>query len=152
MAYTDEQIKTFKEIIIAGLFEGKSLKKILENDESLPSRTRVYEWLNSEHEKYDESFRNNYAYAREESADIDVDKMEDLNQELRDKKIDPQTARVIADNLKWTAGRKKPKKYGDKLGLEHSGEIKTKPPVDLSKLSDKELKEYYKIQGKIEGE
>lgn len=150
--YTPEQIKKAKEKIIAGIYEGRSLKNILDTDKTLPTRPIVYQWLNSEHENYDKTFFNNYVCAREDSADIDVDKMEDLNQEIRDKKIDPASARVIADNLKWTAGRKKPKKYGDKLGLEHSGEIKRAKPIDLSKLTDKELKEYYKIQSKIEGE
>ena len=33
---------------------------------------------------------------------------------------DPSSARVAADILKWTAGRKKPKKYGDKQAIEHT--------------------------------
>lgn len=117
MAYSKDEIKKAKAVIIQGLYDGKSLKNILDSDNSLPSRPIVYEWLNNKHDKYDEEFLNNYVRGREDSADIDVDKMEDLNQEIRDKKIDPQSARVIADNLKWTAGRKKPKKYGDKLDL-----------------------------------
>lgn len=144
MAYTDKEKKKAKEIIISGLYEGKSLKSILDNDDSLPSRPIVYEWLNSANNNYDEDFLNNYLHARENSADIDSDKIEDLNQEIRDKKIDPQSARVIADNLKWTAGRKKPKKYGDKSSLELSGEVKTKPSTDLSHLSDKTLKQVEK--------
>ena len=127
MAYSKKEIQQFKEIIITGIYKGKSLKKILEDESKLPSRPTVYEWLNSESNKYDEEFLNNYVRAREDSADLDVEKIEDLNQELRDEKIDPQTARVIADNLKWTAGRKKPKKYGDKLDL--SNEDGTMRPI-----------------------
>jgi len=115
--YTKQQIDESKEKIIQGLYEGKSLKSILDNDDSIPSRPIVYQWLNSDNDNYDKSFLNNYTCAREDSSDIDADKIEDLNQEIRDGKLEPGQARVIADNLKWIAGKKKPKKYGDKLDL-----------------------------------
>jgi len=118
MAYTKEQIKKAKEKIITGIYEGKSLKSILDKSKTLPSRPIVYEWLNSENKNFDKEFLNNYTGAREDSADIDADKIEVLNQEIRNKTIDPQSARVIADNLKWIAGKKKPKKYGDKLEID----------------------------------
>jgi len=118
MAYTKEQKTKAKELIIKGIYEGKSLKSILDNNKELPSRPRIYEWLNKSHSKYDEIFCNNYIRAREDSADIDADKIEELNQEVREKKVDPSQARIIADNLKWIAGKKKPKKYGDKLEID----------------------------------
>jgi len=144
MAYTKQQIIKAKEKIIKGLYEGKSLKSILDNDKELPSRPRIYEWLNENHDKYDKVFRNNYAYAREESSDIDADKIEELNQELRDKQIDPATARVIADNLKWMAGKKKPTKYGDKLEIKQTNinEEPTEAEIDarINELTKKDKK------------
>lgn len=120
--YTPEEVAAAKEKIIAGIYEGKSLKSIIDNDLSIPSRVTVYQWFNEAHAQYDEVFLNNHLRARRDSADIDVDKMEVLNQEVRDGTVTPQAARIIADNLKWTAGRKQPKKYGDKLDLTSDNE------------------------------
>ena len=117
MAYTPKQVKKAKEKIINKLSVGDSLKAILEKDKDLPSRPIVYEWLNKNHNKFDESFLNNYIRAREDSADLDAEKLEEIAEKTLTGVYDPSSARVAADILKWTAGRKKPKKYGDKLEL-----------------------------------
>jgi len=138
MTYTKEQIEKAKETIIQGIYEGKSLKSILDEDKlqdegrTIPDRSIVYTWLNENHENYDAIFFNNYAHAREDSSDLDADRIEDLNAEIRSKKIDPQSARVIADNLKWIAGKKKPKKYGDRTSLDLSGELKQTKEITLT--------------------
>ena len=128
--YSEKQVKEMKAKILLDIANGESLKSILENGAKkpedynekesgpfvqMPSRPRVYEWLNPNHSKYDIDFRNNYTQAREDSADLDVEKMEKVVEEVRTGTLDPQQARVIADIHKWTAGRKKPKKYGDKI-------------------------------------
>jgi hypothetical protein len=120
MAYTPKQIEKAKETIIDKLSIGDSLKAILDGDKSLPSRPIVYEWLNSNHKKFDKDFFNNYVRAREDSADLDAENLEEIAQKTLEGKYDPQSARVAADILKWTAGRKKPKKYGDKQAIEHT--------------------------------
>lgn len=134
--YSPEQIQAAKTKIINDISNGHSLKSILDygrkkpddhNDDEkgvfvpMPSRPIVYEWLNPNHPKYDVDFLNNYVQAREDSADIDVDKMEQIVADVLDGTIDPAQARAAADILKWTAGRKKPKKYGDKLDLTTGG-------------------------------
>ena len=124
MAYSEEQIKKAKEIIIEGLSIGKSLKSILDNDKKLPSRPIIYEWLNSENHKFDKDFLNNYTRARVDSGDIDAENVEAVAELVLKGKLDPASARVVIDAYKWTAGKKKPKRYGDKIQTEHSGEVK----------------------------
>lgn len=121
MAYSDEQIKEFKTIIIDNLSEGKSLKSILDNNKELPSRATVYTWLNEYHDDFDKSFLNNYVRAREESADLDAEKIEELAEKTLNGKYDPSAARVALDAYKWNAGKKQPKKYGDKLDVTTGG-------------------------------
>ena len=48
--------------------------------------------------------------------------------------LDASQARVALDGVKWEAGKRKPKVYGDKLDLNHSGKIDT-----ARELSDDEL-------------
>ena len=120
MAYTPKQIEKAKNTIIDKLSIGDSLKAILDNDKSLPSRPIVYEWLNKDHKRFDKTFLNNYMRAREDSADLDAENLEEIAHKTLKGDYDPSSARVAADILKWTAGRKKPKKYGDKQAIEHT--------------------------------
>ena len=117
MAYSEEEIQIFKENIIELLSVGESLKSILEKNKEMPSRPIVYTWLNEEHTNYDKEFLNNYVRAREDSADIDAEKIQELAEKTLKGTYDPQSARIALDAYKWSAGKKKPKKYGDKLDL-----------------------------------
>ncbi len=119
--YSHDEIEVFKEKIINELAKGKSLLKILRNNKKLPSRRYIYEWLNPNNERYDAEFSNNYIQAREDSADVDAEEIEQIVKDVRNDKLRPDQARVMGDLLKWTAGRKKPKKYGDKLDLTTAG-------------------------------
>lgn len=140
--YTPEQIAIIKEIILDRISKGDSLKKILDTKQKvklnkertkidaegktekikMPSRAIVYQWLNVAHEKYDKVFLNNYVRAREDSADLDVEKMEDIVEDIRKDELTPQQGTAMANILKWTAGKKKPKKYGDMLDVTSGGE------------------------------
>lgn len=73
----------------------------------------ILTWLND-----DDVFRRKYAQAREDQGDWYADKIAAiaLDQQREGSDI---TARVNA--LKWLAGKRKPKVYGDKVDLTHSG-------------------------------
>ena len=103
MAYTQKEIQNAKSIIMDGIANGKSLKSILENNK-IPSRNRVYEWLNEKNNKYDSEFRDNYVRAREESADLDADKIQEIADKTLKKEYGPNEARVAIDAYKWSAG------------------------------------------------
>lgn len=57
--------------------------------------------------------------------------------------------RLKVDTRKWVLGRLNSTKYGDRIALEHGGEIQYKETVDLSALTTEELKTYYAIKAKI---
>lgn len=66
-----------------------------------------------------------YARALAALAEDQVEKMEQAIQDMRDGSIDAQMARVEIDARKWFASKFLPKRYGDKLDLNHSGETAT---------------------------
>lgn len=97
--------------ICAQLAEGVSLKRICEK-KAMPSRQTVYSWLRTHSD-----FLDNYARAKDDSADALADDIIDIAQGVLKKQYDPQAARVAIDGMKWSASKLKPKKYGDKLDL-----------------------------------
>lgn len=113
MAFTPEQVTAFKLRICQDIAEGKSLKKICEASD-MPSRETVYVWLSEDH-----TFSDNYVRAREEQADFYADEIV----EIADNTKDAAKARVQIEARKWKASKLQPKKYGDKLDLNHSGSI-----------------------------
>jgi hypothetical protein len=78
--------------------------------EGNPHFSTVYDWLERE-----EGFADAYARAREVQAHNDGDRMNQIVQKLERGTIDPNAARVMIDALKWTAGKRMPKVYGDRL-------------------------------------
>lgn len=73
----------------------------------------------------DSAFAANYASAREDSADADADELAHIRERMLAGEITPEQARVAIDSLKWSAGKRKPKVYGDKAALELSGTVTT---------------------------
>lgn len=62
-----------------------------------------------------DEFRDHYARAKEESADAHADKIEEIAEGVLEGRYGHQESRVAIDALKWTAGKQKPKKYGDRV-------------------------------------
>lgn len=110
--------KQAKALICEGITIGKSLAQVLREDEAMPVAYTVFRWLSK-----DEAFRAEYARAREAQADADADAIGDIATRVIDGKLDPQAARVAIDALKWTAARRQPKKYGDRVDMNVSGGI-----------------------------
>jgi len=105
--YTEEMATTICERIA----DGESLRKIC-NEPDMPPKKTVLAWL-----KVHEDFRTQYAQARDEQADALFD--ETLH--IADTEEDWQRARLRIDTRKWVAGKLRPKKYGDKVDVEHTG-------------------------------
>ncbi|MTH65061.1 hypothetical protein [Paracoccus shanxieyensis] len=106
-----------KAAICEAIAEGKSLVQTLKA-KGMPGYTAVMNWL-----REDEDFAASYARAREAQADADADKISFIASEVAAGNMDPQAARVAIDALKWTAGKRQPKKYGDKLDMNISGKV-----------------------------
>jgi len=113
------------------LVAGESLRAIC-RDAEMPNITSVFKWL----AKFPE-FANQYARAREEQAEAFADEIVAISDENDGKAImsDGQEVAVVFDSTavarnrlrvdarKWVASKLKPKKYGDKIQQEHSGEV-----------------------------
>lgn len=97
------------------LAEGESLRAIC-TDDDMPARRTVLDWLEK-----DEDFRAKYARAREAQADA----MDDRILQVADAATpeNAAAARVKIDAYKWRASKLKPKVYGDKQQVEHSGGV-----------------------------
>jgi hypothetical protein len=93
--------------------QGQALLHVCEED-GFPSPSTVFRWLNER-----EEFRNKYARARE----IQIERMAlDALRIADDPNEDPQSRRVRVDTRKWILSKWAPKKYGDKLEVEQTGE------------------------------
>jgi len=66
---------------------------------------------------------DNYARALEALAADQVEKAEQVIEDMRAGVIDAQQARVELDVRKWFASKFLPKRYGDKAEVEHSGNV-----------------------------
>lgn len=112
--------------------DGDSLRKICGED-GFPERRTVFRWLA---DPAHEAFRRQYALAREASADADDDDIRHYSRQAADGLIEPANARAAIDGLKWSAGKRKPKVYGDASTVKHTGAIGS---FDASKYSDEQL-------------
>lgn len=98
--------------------EGHSLRAI-GRMKDMPSAEAVREWLTK-----DEVFAAQYVRAREEQADHYADEIVAMADEAIGKDAAEVAARRLAvDARKWVASKLKPKKYGDKVDVEHSGAV-----------------------------
>lgn len=108
---------------------GESLRSIC-RDEAMPSQSMVFRWLVSKPE-----FREQYAHAREVQADSWADDILEIaddnsNDVIRDpdsgnERFNSEFAarsRLRVDTRKWLMARMAPKKYGDKVTQQITGE------------------------------
>ncbi|MBL4591268.1 MAG: hypothetical protein JKY96_04845 [Phycisphaerales bacterium] len=101
------------EEICRRIADGESLRHVCE-DENMPAKGTVFTWLN-QHPKFEELYSN----ARDRQADTLVD---DIIEIADDERLDPKRARVKIAARQWLAARQAPKKYGDRMQLNHAGE------------------------------
>ena len=156
MAYKEENIDIVFDLILERIENGEALRNILK-DENMPSSRTFYKWLKEDEVKvklYEES-----TTLRSEAL---FDKMFEIanNTELGEvtkltvNGLEVTTSDMIAhrrlkiDVIKWGLSKVNPKKYGDKIQTEHSGEIKSS---NLSNMSTDELIKRAGLIKKING-
>ena len=122
--------------ICEAIADGQSLRSICQT-EDMPNKATVFRWLDKHKE-----FGDQYARAREEQAESladeivtiadsagnplmvdDIPLLKDGEPVIYADASAVAHARLKVDARKWVASKLKPKKYGDKLQTEHSGEI-----------------------------
>ncbi len=116
--------------ICARLAEGESMRTVCKREE-MPSLETVFRWIR---EKSD--FREQYARAKEESADALSDEILDIADDGSNDWMEihkggytatvvdqeaVQRSKLRVETRKWLASKMKPKKYGDKVDLTSDG-------------------------------
>lgn len=121
--------------------DGLSVRKVCALD-GMPKMTTIFRWLaDGEHEV----FREQYEKAREIGLEVHADSI----LEIADTPLEGVETKIMADGgvevkkgdmlghrrlqidaRKWVLSKLLPKKYGDKMDLNHSGEIKS-PTLNL---------------------
>lgn len=109
---------------------GESLRAIC-RDEAMPAMSTVFKWLTQQ-----SAFAEQYAHAREEQAETLADEIVAIADEAEVAvKHEGEEVRLVLDATgvarnrlrvdarKWAASKLKPKKYGDKVDLNHGGRI-----------------------------
>lgn len=130
--------------ILEALSDGTGLVTFLKSRPDMPSYPTVMRWIRDNPE-----FAQMYTRACEDMADNDADKIADVAQRVIEGKVDPQAARVAIDAYKWSAGKRRPKKYGDKLELETTSTVAVTHTLDVSNLSLEELDALEKALGRV---
>lgn len=93
----------------------------------MPHIATIFNWHRSV-----PGFLEQYTRAKDEQADTNAEDLQEIVDEVRSGRLDPQSARVAADILKWSSSKLKPKKYGDKLDLTSDGKQLPTPIIGLA--------------------
>lgn len=120
------------ERICQKIAEGNGIRRIGRLP-GFPNWRTIMRWLANQGPEF-EAFRQQYARAREARADARFESIDQVLQDLKDKKIDAQAARVMVDAIKWQAGRENGKRYGDAVTIkgDKDNPIETRTRHDLS--------------------
>ncbi len=131
------------EYICAEMAAGRSLRSVCD-DEGMPDHTTVLGWDRADVD----GFATQYARAREAQAETHAGQiLEILDTEPNkvvttrtdgtvEEKADPAHVAWLknrADGRKWIASKLKPKTFGDKLDVEHSGAIDIGSRLDAAR-------------------
>lgn len=115
---------------------GKSLRTVCKG-EGMPSTDTIFQWI---HRRPD--FAERYARAKQESADALVEEMVDIADDGTNDFVDDgeggikfnsehvQRSRLRIETRKWISAKLKPKKYGERLDMNHG----IQPEDPLAKL------------------
>lgn len=101
--------------------EGESLRDICAG-KAMPNKSTVLRWMH-----VDDDFATKYARARELQADTIFEQMQDVADDGNPE--DVQRAKLRVSTMQWRASKLAPKRYGDKVGVEHTGEISLRPEM-----------------------
>lgn len=88
---------------------GESLMRICQDDH-MPGYASVMRW-----QIKSTKFRENYVRARQQQAETYAESLIDYAMTEQD----VNRARIVSDNIKWTASKLLPKMYGDKVTQDH---------------------------------
>ena len=152
MAYTDQEKEIMFTKVCEEVAEGKAVRDVLAMEgfmnpqlfnQMLDSSTKFStQYARATQKRADAIFEDTLSISDNRKGDIYIDK--DGNEQTDHAVINRDRLRV--DTRKWVAGKLRPKKYGDKMTLDHSSEDGTmSPSVDLSQYPPEALHSIRKI-------
>lgn len=109
--------------ICTRLSEGEQLKDIL-SEEGMPARSSFFLWKR-EHKQFSDLYVN----VQQDKGELFIEEIDDTVNLLRQGKMDPSTANVIIQALKWKASKFYPKMFGDKTDITSQGEKIQSAPI-----------------------
>jgi len=116
---------------------GESLRAICRDDD-MPAMSAVFRWLAA-----NQSFKEQYAHAREAQADALADDILDIADTAKETNEAVRKAQLRIESRKWIAAKLKPKKYNDRVINEvtgaDGGPVQHDHMVTLSNLTDEQL-------------
>lgn len=131
MAYKQNEIDEIFNYVCKEIESGKALRNVLK-EEQMPSTSTFFQWL----ELYPDKAKQ-YARATEVRSEVIFDDILSIaDQNAGDTYINEfgvevinsdviQRSRLRIDARKWVLSKLNPKKFGDKVQTEHSGEVTT---------------------------
>lgn len=126
--------------LLSEIAEGKSVASLCKQDWA-PSRQTFYLWIHTHR-----TFADSYAKAKDDCAESLADEIIDIadngsndwmdvndpeNPGYRFNSEHYQRSRLRVDTRKWVASKLKPKKYGEKTEVEHSGSVNQSTPEQI---------------------
>lgn len=118
--WTPERMAERATLMAARLAEGESLRKIVQTTKPPMDMHTVFKWLAA-----DPAFRRLYTLARQAQAEGYADEIVTLSDEAVTAKdnAEIQAYRLRVDSRKWVCSKLLAKVYGDKLAVDHSGNV-----------------------------
>lgn len=147
MAYSENQKTEIINTICDRISKGESLRSVLRS-ENMPSLSNFFAWIDN-----NKDFQNQYARATElraetifedilnisDSTDNDIIELPDGSKVTNHHAINRDRLRV--DSRKWMLAKMMPKKYGEKLDIDHTtkgNEINQTPVFVFKNLNETE--------------
>jgi hypothetical protein len=106
------------EEICTRLAAGEGLNAICK-DEHMPHEATVRRWDLEDRE----GFSTKYAQAREIDLERAADEMRRIADEMPKDQVEATWQKTRLDQRKWELSKRLPRKFGERLGLEHSGSL-----------------------------
>lgn len=104
--------------ILEEIIAGKSVAEICKQD-GFPAESNFYVWLG----KNLDNIQERYAHAREQQAEKMVQEMHTIADNCLLTAEAINKARLQIDTRKWSAAHLKPKKYGERATIDHTGTV-----------------------------
>lgn len=118
------------EAFLERVMKGESVKSICDGKD-MPSRETVYKWMRD-----DEEFADKYARAKEVCSHLYQEEIIEIADRPKKTRNDVEADKLRADVRKWVASKLNPKKYGDKIDVNQTGNLKIEWHRELTNEAD----------------